>query len=130
MSDYLPVYLPSEVVTLTASATITGGQVLAVSGNGTVGPAGAASAAVIGVAAHDAVSGDRLSVYARGVIHESTASGAITAGAQVAAGAAGTVASLAAAAGAAAGDINNARAVIGVALTTAADAATVRWMAW
>jgi hypothetical protein len=37
---------------------------------------------------------------------------------------------MAAAAANALGDINNARAVVGVALTTAADTALVRWMAW
>lgn len=130
MSDYLPVYTPAEVATFTASAAITGGQLLAVSGNGTVGPAGAASASWIGVAAGDAPSGSRVSVFCRGTVHESTAAGAITAGAQLATGAAGTVATLAAAAANALGDINNARAVVGVALTTAADAALVRWMAW
>lgn len=130
MSDYLPVYTPGEAIPMTASASITGGQLVAVSGNGTIAPAGASSAAVVGVAGHDAASGGRVTVYARGVVHESTASGAITAGAQLASGAAGTVASLAAAAGTTAGDINNARAVIGVALTTAADTAKVRWMAW
>ncbi|MER7131250.1 capsid cement protein [Streptosporangium saharense] len=130
MSDYIPVYTPGEAIGVTTSAAVTGGQLVAVSGNGTVAPAGASSAAVIGVAAHDAASGARLTVWARGTVHESTASGAITAGAQLASGAAGTVAALAAASGAVAADINNARAVIGVALTTAADTAKVRWMAW
>lgn len=130
MSDYLPVYTPAEVATFTASAAITGGQLLAVSGNGTVGPAGAASASWIGVAAGDAASGARVAVFCRGTVHESTAAGAITAGAQLATGAAGTVATMAAAAANALGDINNARAVVGVALTTAADTALVRWMAW
>lgn len=130
MSDYLPVYTPGQAVGFTASAVITGGQLVAVSGNGTVGPAGASSASYIGVAAHDAAANSRVTVYARGVVHESTAAGAITAGAQLAAAAAGTVATMAAAAANALGDINNARAVIGVALTTAADTALVRWMAW
>jgi hypothetical protein len=130
MADYLPVYTPAEVATFTASAAITGGQLLAVSGDGTVGPAGAASASWIGVASGDAASGARVSVFCRGTVHESTAAGAITAGAQLATGAAGTVATMAAAAANALGDINNARAVVGVALTTAADTALVRWMAW
>lgn len=130
MADYLPIFLPGSTVTLTTSAAVTGGQLLAVSGNGTVGPATAGSAAYIGVAAGDAGSGARVPVHPRGVIHETTASGGITAGAQVAAGAAGTVASLAAAAAAAAADITAARSVIGVALTTATDTNSVRWMAW
>lgn len=132
MADYLPVYTPGEAVPMTASATITGGQLVAVSGTGTVGPAGAASGAVVGVAGHDAASGTRVTVYARGVVHESTASGAITAGNQLTAGASGTVVALAAMAAGAAdeGDVNAARAVVGVALTTAADTTKVRWMAW
>lgn len=130
MADYIPIFTPGGAVTLTASAAVTGGQTLAVTGNGTVGPAGASSAAYIGVAAFDAAINARVTVYPRGVVHETTAAGAITAGAQLATGAAGTVASLAAAGTATLADINNARAVIGVALTTAADTAKVRWMAW
>jgi hypothetical protein len=121
MGAYEPKFLYGDETTGTASATITnppgGGQVLAVSGNGTVGPAGASGAAVVGVAAVDAVSGDRFSFFPRGKIHISVASGAITAGARVDAGAAGTVASASSA-------LTN----IGVALTTAADTALVEWM--
>ena len=117
MGAYEPKYLYSDVITGTASATITGGQVLAVSGNGTVGPAGAASNAVIGVAAFDAVSGDRVSYFPRGKVHISTAAGAITAADRVNSAAAGAVATAAAAV-----------ANIGVALTTAADTASVEWM--
>jgi hypothetical protein len=117
MGAYEPKYLYSDVVTGTASATITGGQLLVVSGNGTVGPAGASGPAVIGVAAFDAASGDRVSYFPRGKVHVSTASGAITAAARVDAGAAGTVASASAA-------LTN----IGIALTTAADTALVEWM--
>lgn len=132
MADYIPVYLPGTAVSMTASATIIGGQLVEVSGNGTVAPSTASatpSAKVVGVAGFDAASGQRVTVYARGTVHETTANGAITAGDQMASGAvAGTVKSLAAAAAAVAADINNARAVIGVALTTAADLAKVRWM--
>lgn len=132
MADYLPVYTPGEAVSMTASAAITGGQLVAVSGNGTVGPAGASSGAVVGVAGHNAASGSRVTVYARGVVHETVADGAITAGNQVVSAAAGAVSALAAMATGAAdeGDVNAARAVLGVALTTAADEALVRWMAW
>ncbi len=117
MGAYEPKYLYSHTASATASATITGGQLLAVSGNGTVGPAGAASNAVVGVAAHDAVNGGRLTYFPRGKIHVSTAAGAITAADRVNSGAAGTVATAAAAVG-----------NIGVALTTAADTAAVEWM--
>ena len=112
MAEYLPVFKPGQAFTLQASATITAGQLVEVSGSGTVGPAGAASTKVVGVAAFDAASGDKVTVYAGGIQH-GVAAGAITAGAVVQAGAAGTVAS-------------GTTAPIGVALTTAADTADVR----
>lgn len=121
MGAYEPKFLYSDEVTGTASATITNpagaGQVLIVSGNGTIGPATADSNAVIGVAANDAINTDRVSFFPRGKIHISVAAGAITAGARVNSAAAGTVASAAAAV-----------ANIGIALTTAADTALVEWM--
>lgn len=130
MAEYLPVFTPAEAVTLTASAAVTGGQLVAVSGSGTVGPAGAASAAYVGVAGHDAAINARLVVWPRGVVHEATAAGAITAGAQLATGAAGTVASVAVASGTPdAAAVNAARGLIGIALTTAADEAKVRFVA-
>ncbi len=118
MADYTPIFEPGEAITLTTSATVTGGQVLEVSGVSTVAPTSASSAKVLGVAAFDAANGAKVTILGDGV-HELTASGTVTAGDQVVSAAAGAVASLAAAAGAAAGDINNARSVIGVALTTA-----------
>lgn len=130
MADYIPIFIPGEAITLTASAAITGGQLLSVSGNGTVAPAAAGAASWIGVAAFDAASGTRVTVYPRGVVHESTADSAITAADQLQTGATGKVKTLAAAAAATTADITAARAVIGVALTTAADLAKVRWMAW
>jgi hypothetical protein len=117
VAAYEPKFLYADQITATTSATVTGGQVLAVTGNGTVGPAGAASAAVVGVAAFDAASGARVSFFPRGKVHVTTAAGAITAGDRVNTGAAGTVATGVAA-------LTN----IGVALTTAADGASVEWM--
>ena len=121
MGAYEPKFLYGDAATSTASATITnppgGGQLLAVTGNGTVGPAGASAANVVGAAAFDAVSGDRVTYFPRGKVHISVASGAITAGARVDSGAAGTVASAA-----------NALTNIGIALTTAIDTGLVEWM--
>ncbi len=111
MAEYLPKFKPGQAITLTASVTITGGQLVIVTGDGTVGPATAASPAVVGVAAFDTASGSRVTVYAGGV-QRIVASGAITAGARVDAAAAGKVAS-------AANGITN----IGLALSTAADGA-------
>jgi hypothetical protein len=129
MADYLPVYREGDAITLSASATITGGTVVEVSGSGTVGPAGAGSLKVVGVAAFDAASGARVTVYGRGMVHEVVNSGGVTAGDQLITAAAGKVATLAAASGNAAADINAARQVIGIALTTAADTLKVRYLA-
>lgn len=116
MAEKLPIYKPGQALTSQASATITGGQLVAVSGSGTVGPAGAASTAWIGQAAFDAANGDKLTIWAGGVL-SLTASGAITAGSPVIAGAAGTVVASA---------TPPAGQQVGVALTTAADTAQVR----
>ena len=86
------------------------------SGSGTVAPAGAASTAVCGVAGFDAATNDNVTVYAGGV-QSVTASGAITAGSPVIAGAAGTVVASA---------TPPAGQQVGIALTTAADGAKVR----
>ncbi|MDL4812809.1 capsid cement protein [Actinomadura opuntiae] len=117
MTDYIPVFEPATAVTLTASAPISAGQLVEVSGDGTIGPAGADSAKYVGVAAHAAVNGQRLVVWPRGMVHESIASGAIAAGAGISAAAAGAVAAA------------GAGPVLGIALTTAANAARVRWVA-
>lgn len=112
MAEYLPIYKPGQAFTLKASAAITGGQLVEVTGAGTVGPAGAASVKVVGVAAFDAAINDNVTIYAGGVQH-GTAAGTIAAGDVVQAGAAGTVAA-------------GTTAPIGVALTGAAAAGDVR----
>lgn len=89
--EYLPIYKPGQAMTFKASAAITGGQLLVISGDNTVAPSGAGSTAVVGVAAFDAAVNDNLTVYAGGV-QVVEASGAITAGSPVISGAAGTVA--------------------------------------
>jgi hypothetical protein len=96
MADYTPVFANGTApITLQASATVTGGRLVEATGNGTVGPAGAASTKVQGVAAFDAASGAKVDVWPLpGLIHEITASGAITAGDGLAAGAAGVVSTI------------------------------------
>ena len=129
--DYVPVFIPSRVVTLTASGLISPGDLLIVSGSGTVSKCAAEAAqTVVGVAGNDATVNTLVTLYARGYVHESVAEGTVTAGDQVVSSAAAgrQVKTLAAAATATAADINQARAVIGVALITAADGAKVRWM--
>ncbi|MFB4306979.1 capsid cement protein [Actinomadura sp. GTD37] len=129
MADYTPVYTPGTAMTCTASATVTGGQLVAVSGDGTVGPAAADSLKVVGVAAYDAAANGRVTVWPRGQVHEVTATGAVTAGDILVAATAGTVKTLAVVTTPTAADVNGARAMLGIALTTAADAAAVRYVA-
>lgn len=90
MADYLPKFHDGVAITLSASAAITGGQLVAVTGAGTVGPAGADSTAVVGVAGFDVQNGDRVTVYRHGV-QRLAADAAITAGAPVASAADGQV---------------------------------------
>lgn len=142
MADYVPLYVPGKVFTSTASATVTGGDLLVVSGTATVAKASAAGQAVIGVAAHDAAANTRVSVYGRGMIHETVATGTVTAGDQVgSSGTAGQVGTVAASAidlgatyvqatanTAANAGLNTARSTLGIALTTATNPNKVRWM--
>lgn len=95
----------------TASATVTEGQLLEVSGDGTLGPAGAASAAVVGYALAGASSSSPVKALMFGPVLSLTSSGAITAGAKVVAGAAGVVTTIGA---------NTFEKIVGTALTTAA----------
>lgn len=111
MPNYAPIYAPGESPVYTASAAITGGQLLEVTGSGTVGPAGAASTKCVGVAADDYANGDRVTIRSGGVQRILAAAGGVTAGDILAAGAAGTVAPIGA------GVFGT---KIGIALTTAA----------
>lgn len=72
MAQYLPRYLPAEQVPLTASATLTGGQLVTWAG----AVAGDAQVGVAGVIGPDLVSGQVGTVYRVG-IHIGTASGTI-----------------------------------------------------
>lgn len=92
MAEYIPLYAPGEAITLPASATVTGGQLLIISGSNTVAPSSAATHSWIGVAGFDGLTGDQITIYCEGV-QKMTASGSITAGANVEAAAAGAVAS-------------------------------------
>lgn len=116
MAEYLPIYKPGQALTLKASATITGGQLVAVSGAGTVAPAGAASAAWIGVAAFDAAVNDNVTIHCGGV-QSLTSSGTVAAGDQIVSGAAGVVAT---------GTPASPGAFVGIALTAATGGAKVR----
>ncbi|MBM6622663.1 DUF2190 family protein [Micrococcaceae bacterium RIT802] len=114
MADYLPLFSPGATVTYAASAAVAGGQLVEVTGDRTVGPAGADSAKVVGVAGFDAATGDNVAVYSGGV-QRPTASGAIAAGAKVASAAAGKAQTL--------GALTN---PIGIALAAAANGEPVQ----
>lgn len=120
MSDYT-IVMPQGPFTSSASAAVTGGQLVEVTGDNTVGPAAAGSLKVVGQANHDAASGADLTVDGRGPIREGTASGAITAGDRLKAAANGAVAKYV-------DGTDAVTLVVGVALAGAADAATVRYM--
>lgn len=92
MAEYVPLHIPGKAVTRQASASIVGGNLVRVSGSGTVAPTSAASADWFGVAGFDANSGDDVVVYCEG-IQRVVASGSITAGATVEGAASGQVAS-------------------------------------
>ena len=103
----------------TASATITGGQVLAVSGSGTVAPAGAASTATVGIAIDDAANGAVVRMFVPNGVWTSITPTGVTAGARLVAGAAGTVETVGA---------NVFTTMIGTALTTATAGNAVLWV--
>lgn len=125
MADYSPVYTGGVVpFTATTSAAVTGGTIAAVSGTGTVATAGAASLVAVGVFAHDAASGGRVTIWPLdGCIHEITSANNITAagGIQVAASGLADPVGTGIAAGSAAGTL------IGTALTTVTAPAKVRF---
>lgn len=116
MAEYLPSHKPGQAITLKASGAITGGRVVAVSGDGTVATAGADAVNWVGVAANDAATNDYVTIYSGGV-QSCVASGAITAGDAIECAASGAVATAAS---------TTFATHLGVALTTAADGAQVR----
>lgn len=124
MPEHQPKFAPGATITRTTSAAVTGGQLLAVSGSGTVAPTAGATAAWVGVAGFDAASGALVTVY-KGGVQRLIASGAVTAGDLVVPAANGAVSTLPAATVADVASINASRQVVGVALTTAATGALV-----
>jgi hypothetical protein len=123
--EYVPVFKPGQAITLKASAPITGGQIVVVTGVGTVGPAGANAVNWIGVASNDAAINDNVAIFADGV-QSVTTSGTVTAGDLVVCAAAGAVSTLAAVTTPTAADVTNTRGIVGVALSTAATGLKVR----
>lgn len=91
MPQRVPVFDSGLSITRKASADITGGQLVQVTGNGTVGPTTAAATSWLGTAGFDAKSGEDVTVH-KGGVQRCDASGAIAAGDMVAAAASGAVA--------------------------------------
>lgn len=136
MADYTPVFLPGLTMTSQAAGAITGGDPVEVAGSGTVqkctaGPGGVGSFRYVGLAAHDAAVGKPVTVILDRVVHEGPADGPITYGDQLMASTAAgrqvtRVPDTAGTPGKA--DVDQARCVIGIALISASDGGTVRWM--
>jgi len=94
MADYLPKFKPGQAVTFKASAAVTGGRLVVVTGDRTVGEAGA-DANAVGVAGFDVLTGEDVTVFTRaGGVQQLTASGAIAAGAKVISAVGGKIATV------------------------------------
>lgn len=149
MADYTPVALPGGTWTFTASTAVAGGDLVEITGSNTVGKvATLASIKVVGVSNTDAAIGGKVTVTLQHPIHESIADGAVTAGDQLTSTntANRQVKSLAAAAlnvdvtaspteatieafnAAINTAVNQARAIIGTAISAATDNTLVRWV--
>lgn len=124
MADYTPVQtLGGGGFTSQASGTIVGGDVVMASGSGTVAAATAGALTVVGVAGHDAVTGQKVTVFPFKCVHETLAGvGGVTAGNPLKVGAS-------------AGKLvlwvtgtDSGAAFVGIALTTAIADATLRWI--
>ncbi len=122
MADYSPPGANNiQPFTLSASATVVGGTFVETTTTGNVGPAGALSLKVVGVAAHDAGAGQRLTIWPLpGVVHEITHTAGGTVGDCIVAAANGQAATAVQGTAAAAGYD------LGQALTTAGAAAKIR----
>lgn len=124
MADYTPVFADGvKPFTSTASATITGGVIVEASSTGAVATAGVGSVKFVGVAAHDAASGAKVTVWPlTGVVHEVTHTAGGSVGDCLTVAANGLLATTAVGTAAAAGsDIGNA-------LTTAGAGAKMRFI--
>lgn len=110
MADYLPLFRAGQAITKTASAAVTGGVPVYVSGSGTVANAAAAANIPVGTAAQDAANGAKATFFARGAVHRLVAVGTVNAGDLVEAASGGVATHTL--------GTNDAR-VYGIALTTA-----------
>lgn len=121
-------YLPGHNVTFIATAGVTGGQCVKVSGNMSVAPTTAVGDQGIGQALYDAITGALVGVGMAGPVATFTASSTVAAGDRVGPSAvAGQIATIAAAVTPTAAEVNNGtRGVIGIALEGIAASASGR----
>ncbi len=90
MPDYLRKHGPGERVTYGTTAAVTGGQLVTISGNGTVAPTAGGASVVEGVAKRDAATGQVVTVESGGIA-PLTASAAVAASGRVMPAASGAV---------------------------------------
>jgi hypothetical protein len=149
MADYTPIAMPGTAYTWTASGTIAGGDLVGMTGPLTVARISSAAALTyIGVAGTDSATGTKVTVHMARAVHESVAEGAINPGDQVVSSSVANRQVKALPASAVNVDVtatptettieafnaaintavNNSRAVLGTAVSTAADNQTVRWV--
>ena len=89
--DHLPKFKPGQAVTFTTTTDAQAGQVAEVTGDRSVGVAGAASTKAIGTYANDVKTGAEVVVHLAGPVDTAKAAAAIAAGAEVEAAADGKV---------------------------------------
>lgn len=114
MGQYLPLFHPGQTVTFNVTTAVVGGQPVEVgAADRSVAPAAAGSTKYVGIPGHDAAVGDKVTVEVNKTIHLLVASGAIVRGARIETAGAGKVRT------------RTTGTDIGLALTSAADGATV-----
>ena len=124
MADYTEVFpLGAAGFTSQASGAITGGDCVAVSGANTVAAAAAGALTVVGVAGHDATTGQKVTVLPLKMVHETLAGASgVTAGNPLKVGASPNKLILWVT------GTDSGAAFVGIALNTAAADATLRWI--
>lgn len=116
MAQYLPIHRPGDTITFDVTTAVIGGTPVEVgTTDRSVAPAAAGSTKYVGIAGHDAAVGDKVTVEVGKPVHELKAVGAVARGTRLEV-ATGGVRAL------------STGTAIGVALTSAADGATVQML--
>lgn len=122
MANVTEYHSPADRLTYTATATITGGQLVELTGDRTIGPAGAGSVKCVGIAMQDCAVGAKVGVASEGV-WPVVSGGVITAGMRLKCGAAGVAVPFVTDAS---GLVALPNSIVGIALEAIASAATGR----